>query len=72
MLGLVTTKSARRETAEELTNRIHEAGRFLPLERLGVSPQCGFSTSIVGNRISPDDQRRKLGLLVEVAREIWG
>ena len=72
VLGLVTTKSARRETAEELAKRIRAAGRFLPLERLGVSPQCGFSTSIVGNRISPDDQKRKLGLLVEVAREVWG
>ena len=72
VLGLITTKSPRRETPEELTERIIDASRFVPLDRLAISPQRGFSTSIVGNRISLEDQRRKLGVLVETARRVWG
>ncbi|MGH7859627.1 MAG: hypothetical protein ACREQY_20060, partial [Candidatus Binatia bacterium] len=72
VLGLVTTKSARRETVEELSSRVWEASRFVPLDRLALSPQCGFSTSVVGNRIGEEDQRRKLRLLAETARRIWG
>lgn len=72
VLGLVTTKSPRRETREELTARIREAGRFIPLERLALSPQCGFSTSILGNHISIEEQKMKLKLVADTARTVWG
>ena len=71
VLGLLTTKSPRRESREELTIRIHEASQFVPLERLAVSPQCGFSSSIIGNCLSVDDQRHKLKTLVAVAQMLW-
>jgi 5-methyltetrahydropteroyltriglutamate--homocysteine methyltransferase len=72
VLGLVTTKSPRRETLEELTARIKEASQFVPLERLALSPQCGFSSSIVGNRLSVEDEKYKLRVIVETARTVWG
>ncbi len=72
VLGLVTTKTSRRETPETLTVRIKEASQFVPLEQLALSPQCGFSTSVVGNRITAEDQRRKLSVIVETARKVWG
>jgi len=72
MLGLVTTKSGRVETTEELSGRVADASAFVPLERLGVSTQCGFSTSVVGNAITEEDERRKLGVLAATAEEIWG
>ena len=60
VLGLVTTKSGRRETVDELAARIEEASAFCPLERLALSPQCGFATSVLGNALTVDDQRAKL------------
>ncbi len=72
VLGLVTTKSPRRETVEELTARIHEAARHIDLERLAISPQCGFATSVLGNALTPDDQRRKLETLARTAAAVWG
>ena len=72
VLGLVTTKTTRRETVEELAARIQEAGQYLPLERLALSPQCGFSTSILGNQITVEDEKYKLGVIVETARRVWG
>jgi len=72
VLGLVSTKKARMESAAELRSRIEEASRFVPLERLALSPQCGFASTIEGNRVSFDDQRRKLELVAGVAREVWG
>jgi len=72
VLGLVTTKKPRMETAEELRGRIEEAARYFPMERLALSPQCGFASTMEGNRISPEDQRRKLELVARVAREVWG
>ena len=71
VLGLVTTKSPRHETLQELAARINEASRFVQLERLALSTQCGFSTSVVGNRISVEDEKRKLRLIVETANEVW-
>jgi 5-methyltetrahydropteroyltriglutamate--homocysteine methyltransferase len=68
---LVSTKTGRQETREELTARIREASGFFPLDRLSLSPQCGFSSSIVGNRISMEDQKRKLRVLVKTAEAIW-
>lgn len=72
VLGLVTTKKPRVETAEELKGRIEEAARYIPLERLALSPQCGFASTMEGNRITFDDQRSKLELVARVAREVWG
>lgn len=72
VLGLVTTKTSRRENKEELISRIHQASRFMPLERLAISPQCGFSSSILGNRISLEDQKYKLRVIADTAREVWG
>ena len=71
VLGLVTTKTPRREMPEELTVRIKEASQFVPLERLALSPQCGFATSVVGNRIMGGDQKRKLSVVVETASRVW-
>ncbi len=72
VLGLVTTKSPVLEKRRDLVARIVEASRYLSRERLALSPQCGFSTSIVGNRLSVEDQRRKLHLIAGVAAEVWG
>jgi 5-methyltetrahydropteroyltriglutamate--homocysteine methyltransferase len=72
VLGLVTTKTGRRrETVEELEDRIREAAQYMPLERLAVNPQCGFSTSVVGNEVSVEDEEYKLRTLVETAERIW-
>jgi len=72
VLGLVTSKRSHQVTKEELITRIKEASRYIPQERLALSPQCGFSTSIVGNRITAEDEEYKLGMLVETAQEVWG
>jgi 5-methyltetrahydropteroyltriglutamate--homocysteine methyltransferase len=71
VLGLVTTKTARRETVDELAARLRDASRFCSLERLAISPQCGFATSVVGNAISEDDERAKLRVVAETARAVW-
>jgi 5-methyltetrahydropteroyltriglutamate--homocysteine methyltransferase len=72
VLGLVTTKKPQLENKEELKRRIGEAAKYIPLERLALSPQCGFASTIAGNALSPEDQRRKLELVVQTAREVWG
>jgi len=71
VLGLVTTKKPRLESVEELRRRIEEAARLIPLDRLALSPQCGFASTIAGNRVSPEDQRRKLERVAETARLVW-
>ena len=71
VLGLVTTKKPRLESASEIRERIQEAAKYIPLERLALSPQCGFASTIEGNRISFEDQRKKLELVASVAREVW-
>ena len=71
VLGLVTTKTPRRETVEELVGRIREASALLPLERLALSPQCGFASSLIGNAISFEDQRAKLRTIAETAARVW-
>jgi 5-methyltetrahydropteroyltriglutamate--homocysteine methyltransferase len=71
VLGLVSSKLQRMEKAENLKARIREASKFVPLDRLAVSPQCGFASTQEGNRISPDVQRQKLELVGRVAREVW-
>ncbi|HWP84954.1 MAG TPA: methionine synthase [Terriglobia bacterium] len=72
VLGLITTKVGRVETLDELQRRIDEAARFLPLEQIALSPQCGFSSDLYGNQITEDQQWRKLDVLVETARRVWG
>jgi len=72
VLGLVTTKAGEIEDAAMLKRRIAEAAKFVPLEDLCLSPQCGFSSTHHGNALSQDDQWRKLELIVGVAREVWG
>jgi len=72
VLGLVTTKVGALERKDQLKRRIEEAARFVPLEQLCISPQCGFSSTVHGNRIAVESQRAKLALCVEVAREVWG
>lgn len=72
VLGLVTTKKPRLESTDELRRRIEEASRIIPLERLALSPQCGFASTMEGNRISYEDQRRKLELVASITREVWG
>jgi 5-methyltetrahydropteroyltriglutamate--homocysteine methyltransferase len=72
VLGLVTTKSGEMETADQLKRRIDEAAQYVPLEQLALSPQCGFSSTVLGNNISVDAEVRKLSLVVRVASEVWG
>jgi 5-methyltetrahydropteroyltriglutamate--homocysteine methyltransferase len=72
VLGLITTKSGRLEDADVLCRRIEEAARFVPIERLALSPQCGFASSIEGNELTVEDQWRKLDLMLEVAARVWG
>ena len=72
VLGLVSTKVPQPEKIDDLKRRIDAAGQYTPLERLAISPQCGFSSDVVGNLISEDDQKRKLEIVVETARQMWG
>jgi methionine synthase II (cobalamin-independent) len=72
VLGLVSTKIPEIETVDDLKRRIDEASRVIPLEQLAISPQCGFASDVVGNLVSEDDQKRKLEVVVETARQVWG
>jgi len=72
VLGLVSTKVAALESVDDLRRRVDAAAKVVPLERLAISPQCGFASDVVGNLIEEDDQRRKLERVVEAARKIWG
>ena len=71
VLGLVSTKVPELESADALERRIDEAAKYLPLEQLAISPQCGFGSDVSGNLVSEDDQKRKLERVVEVARRVW-
>ncbi len=72
ILGLVSTKTPALESRDDLKRRIDEAARYLPLDQLCLSPQCGFASNFMGNPLTIDDERRKLSLVVETAREVWG
>ena len=72
VLGLVTTKSGALESTDTLRRRIDEATKYVPLERLGLSPQCGFASTHHGNTLTEDEQWKKLERVVEVARDVWG
>ena len=71
ILGLVTSKSGALEKADDLKRRIDEASKFVPLDQLGISPQCGFSSTVLGNKLTMEDQIAKLRLVVQVAGEVW-
>jgi len=71
VLGLVTTKSGALEGKDALKRRIDEAAKIVPLENLCLSPQCGFASTHHGNKLSEDEQWRKLERIVEVAGEVW-
>jgi 5-methyltetrahydropteroyltriglutamate--homocysteine methyltransferase len=72
VLGLVTTKRGQLESKDELKRRIHEAARYVPLDQLCLSPQCGFSSTVEGNVLSYEEEVAKLRLIVETAAEVWG
>jgi 5-methyltetrahydropteroyltriglutamate--homocysteine methyltransferase len=72
VLGLVSTKVPQLEKIDDLKRRIDAAGKYAELEQLAISPQCGFSSDVVGNLVSQDDQKRKLEIVVETARQVWG
>jgi len=72
ILGLVTTKGPRPETEDELERRVRDAADLIDLERLGIGTQCGFATSVLGNALTVDDERRKLETIGRTAHRIWG
>jgi 5-methyltetrahydropteroyltriglutamate--homocysteine methyltransferase len=72
VLGLVTTKTPELESVDDLKRRIDSAARYVPMERLAISPQCGFSSTVHGNDISVETEIAKLRRIVEVARDVWG
>jgi 5-methyltetrahydropteroyltriglutamate--homocysteine methyltransferase len=72
VLGIMTSKTGELESKDELKRRIDEAAKFLPLEQLALSPQCGFASTEEGNTLTEDQQWAKLSRCVEVAREVWG
>jgi 5-methyltetrahydropteroyltriglutamate--homocysteine methyltransferase len=72
VLGLVTTKFGQMESKDTLKRRIDEAAKYVPMDQLALSPQCGFSSTVHGNNIAVEDQRNKLRLVIETANEVWG
>ena len=72
MLGIVTTKTGTLESKDELKRRIDEAAKFVSLDQLCLSPQCGFASTEEGNTLTEDEQWAKLARIVEVADEVWG
>ena len=72
VLGLITSKHPQPEEKAAVIRRIHEAAKYLPLERLYLSPQCGFASCEIGNKITEEDQWRKIALVQEIAKEVWG
>jgi len=72
VLGLVTTKRGELESKDALKRRIDEAARYVPLDQLCLSPQCGFSSTVEGNVVSYDQEVAKLRLVVETAQDVWG
>ena len=72
MLGLVTTKSPVLEDRETVIARIHEAAKYIPMERLSLSPQCGFASCEIGNKLTEAEQWAKVDLVREISKEVWG
>jgi 5-methyltetrahydropteroyltriglutamate--homocysteine methyltransferase len=72
VLGLISSKTPVLESQDELRRRIDAAARYVPLENLALSPQCGFASTSAGNVLTPDQQRAKLALIVDTADKVWG
>jgi 5-methyltetrahydropteroyltriglutamate--homocysteine methyltransferase len=72
ILGLISTKTPVLEPKDEIKRRIDAAAKYVPLDQLCLSPQCGFASNFMGNPVTIDDERRKLGLVVDIARDVWG
>jgi 5-methyltetrahydropteroyltriglutamate--homocysteine methyltransferase len=72
VLGLVTSKTGRLESKDEIKRRIDQAAKFVDIEQLALSPQCGFASTEDGNTLAEDEQWAKLRMIVEVAEEVWG
>jgi 5-methyltetrahydropteroyltriglutamate--homocysteine methyltransferase len=72
VLGLVTSKSGTLEKKDDIKRRIDQASKFVPLEQLCLSPQCGFASSEEGNLLAEEEQWAKLRMIVEIADEVWG
>ena len=72
VLGLITTKSPVLEDKPKVIERIYEAAKYIPLERLCLSPQCGFASCEIGNKLTEEEQWNKLKLVKEIAEEVWG
>jgi len=72
VLGLVSTKTPELESADGLVKRIEEAAKFMPKDHLCLSPQCGFASTVAGNPVTPEDEQKKLALIVDVAKKVWG
>jgi 5-methyltetrahydropteroyltriglutamate--homocysteine methyltransferase len=72
VLGLVSSKTSTMETADQLKRRIDEAARYVPLEQVALSPQCGFASSVAGNLITEEAQWAKLKLIAKVCEDVWG
>jgi 5-methyltetrahydropteroyltriglutamate--homocysteine methyltransferase len=72
VLGLITTKTGQVETVDSLRRRLDDAGRFISLDQVALSPQCGFASGIAGNLLTEDEQWRKLEVMLETARRVWG
>ena len=72
VLGLITTKRPELEKKEEVIKRIRQAAKYIPLDRLYLSPQCGFASCKIGNKLTEEEQWAKLKLVKEIAEEVWG
>jgi 5-methyltetrahydropteroyltriglutamate--homocysteine methyltransferase len=72
VLGLISSKEPALESIDQLRRRIDEAARYVPFENLAIAPQCGFASTMFGNLLTWDEQKRKLELVVETARKVWG
>jgi methionine synthase II (cobalamin-independent) len=72
VLGLITTKRPELEDKQQIIARIKEASKYIPLDRLSLSPQCGFASCAIGNKLTVEEQWAKLALVQEIAKEVWG
>ena len=72
VLGLVSSKTQETQTQQDIIQKIEEATKFIDIEQLALSPQCGFASTVAGNPISLEDQKAKLAMVVEVAEKVWG
>ena len=72
LLGIISTKDPKLESRDELKRRVDEASKSIPIEQIGICPQCGFSTNVFGTEFTADDEKRKIEMMVGVAKDIWG